>query len=135
MLFLVYSALPLKLFRDLESTNNRPFVSIYSSIRVDIFGSASSKHRPEPCQKRVVELKLHRKSLTRMVCICTYSYNVSNFGFWRSACDIRPAKMIMMIIVIHSVMHSCTKSCSVHGRRSVARELRSGTVVLMRHRS
>jgi hypothetical protein len=82
-------------------------VSIYSSVKVDIFGSAGCKHRAKPCPKRVVELKLHRKSLTRVVCICTYSYNVSilyNFGFWRSACDIRGG----MTMVMHSVMHSHT---------------------------
>ena len=50
---------------------------VYSSIKDDNLGSASFKHRAKPYPKRVVELKLHRKSLTRMVCIYTYSYNVS----------------------------------------------------------
>jgi len=85
-----------------------------SSIRVDIFGSASYRHRAIPCPKRVVELKASPQVIDQNGLHLYVLVQHLELGFWRSACDIRAAKMMMVVVVMHSVVHFRTKGSSVH---------------------
>jgi hypothetical protein len=81
--------------------------------------------------KTRVELKLHRKSLTRMVCICTYPCNLDPPQPWLLALRVRQSgRPRMMDDAFCRAMSHKILQCSC---RSVALEPRSVIAGLMRH--